>query len=88
MIITPNNLCIHLPAATYLLPSLPRTLLVTVHKGIIGIPCPRPNMNNSNPPVMIAIFCESIRIKTGIIRDIAHGAHPIENKIPKKKAPK
>ena len=45
-------------------------------------------MNNNKPPVKIVTFWASIKINTGIISDIAHGAQPIENRIPKKNAPK
>ena len=38
--------------------------------------------------MIIDIFCERVRMNTGIISDIAHGAHPIEKSIPKKNAPR
>ena len=88
MIMIPKILCIHLPAVTYLFPSFPRMLLVTVQSGIMGTPWPKPKTNNNSPPMMIEIFCVSVRIKTGIINDRAHGAHPIEKRMPKKNAPR
>lgn len=39
IIMMPKILCIHLPAYTYLFPSLPQILLVTAQSGIMGMPC-------------------------------------------------
>ena len=66
MIIKPKTCCIHLPALTYLLPRVPRMLLVTAHRGMIGMPCPRSKTNNIKPPIRSGIFCDSIKIKTGV----------------------